>query len=115
MVPSKGARHIHGHIKGGETLSLTCQIKSPNVLISVLPGDKVDYKLGQTICVKTHGNDQNSISNVEGGIVLIRNPYSAITAHMMSGRVIQERKDVYLNFFNTSSKWSVAEALQCQY
>ena len=77
----------------------------------------MNFILGQTICVKTHRQEQNIIDKfTEGGIVLIRNPYSAITAQIIYGHVIQERKDVDvdLNYFKSSSKLSVAQALQCQ-
>ena len=50
-------------------------LKSP-----AFPGNKVDYRSGRAICIKTYRYEPGMIREFEAGILLIRHPYQTIVS-----------------------------------
>ncbi len=79
------------------------------VLFPAFPGGNVDYKLKQTICVKSHLSLTDHIKEFEGGaVILIRNPYSAIVAEVFRRFMFEKEESAEdaMKYFKSKGKRS---------
>ena len=68
----------------------------------------MDYKLRQTICVKSHLSETEHVKQFEdGAVILIRNPYSAIVAEVFRRFMFEksESPEAAMEYFKTPGQF----------